>query len=74
VNWATHQGPARATFSNDVMTEEPGGGEASVTVTFPEPGQYLLRAQADNFSAPDSGSGDQCCWTNAYFRVTVTPQ
>jgi hypothetical protein len=74
VSWVTHQGPAVATFTDEVMTEEPGGGEATVTVTFSEPGEYVLRAQADNFDAPDSGAGDQCCWSNGYYRVTVTPE
>ena len=50
-----------------------GYGTASVIVTFSEPGEYLMRAEANNFSAPDSSGGDQCCWTNAYIRVTVTP-
>jgi len=74
VGWVTHQGPAAAVFSDEVMTEEPGGGQATVSVTFTEPGEYILRAQADNFDAPDSAAGDQCCWTNAYYRVTVTPE
>lgn len=73
VAWSTHQGPATATFADRVSPEEPGGGEASVKVTFSEPGEYVLRAQADNFSARDSSSGDQCCWTNGYVRVNVTP-
>ena len=52
----------------------PGGrGTASVNVAFPEPGEYLMLAQVDNFDANDSGFQDQCCWTNAYVRVTVTP-
>jgi hypothetical protein len=42
-----------------------------VVATFSEPGEYMLRAQVDNFRAPDSSSGDQCCWTNGYVRVTV---
>ncbi len=50
-----------------------GYGAGAVIATFSEPGEYLMRAQVDNFSATDSGSGDQCCWTNAYIRVTVTP-
>ena len=50
-----------------------GYGTGSVIATFSEPGEYLMRAQVDNFAAPDSGSGDQCCWTNGYIRVTVTP-
>ena len=48
-----------------------GYGTASVIVTFSEPGEYLMLAQVDNWSAPDSSSGDQCCWTNGYVRVNV---
>ena len=48
-----------------------GHGTARVIVTFSVPGEYLVLAQVDNWSAPDSGSGDQCCWTNGYVRVTV---
>ncbi len=50
-----------------------GSGTGRVIVTFSEPGEYLMLAQVDNFGAADSGSGDQCCWTNGYVRVTVTP-
>ena len=49
-----------------------GGGTARVYATFSVPGEYVLRAQADNWRSPDSSSGDQCCWTNAYVRVNVT--
>ena len=48
-----------------------GQGTASVIVTFSLPGEYLMLAQVDNWAAPDSGTQDQCCWTNAYVRVTV---
>ncbi len=48
-----------------------GNGTARVVVTFSEPGEYVLRARADNWSAPDSSSGNQCCWTNGYVRVSV---
>lgn len=50
-----------------------GEGLVRVMATFPEPGEYLINAQVDNWRAPDSASGDQCCWTNGYQRVTVTP-
>ena len=50
-----------------------GQGTARVIVTFSEPGEYLMIAQVDNHAATDSGRGDQCCWTNGYVRVTVTP-
>jgi hypothetical protein len=48
-----------------------GQGTARVYATFSAPGEYVLRARADNWSAPDSSSGNQCCWTNGYVRVTV---
>jgi hypothetical protein len=48
-----------------------GHGTARVIVTFSAPGEYLMLAQVDNWSAPDSSSGDQCCWTNGYVWVSV---
>ena len=48
-----------------------GEGVARVVATFSAPGDYILRAQADNWGATDSSSGNQCCWTNGYVRVTV---
>ena len=50
-----------------------GQGTGRVIATFSAPGEYLMRARVDNFGAADSGDGDQCCWTNGYIRVTVTP-
>ena len=50
-----------------------GSGTAKVYATFTEPGQYMLRIQGDNWAAPDSSEGDQCCWTNVYQRITVLP-
>jgi len=52
---------------------EGGRATASVIVTFSAPGEYIMLAQVDNFYANDSGTQDQCCWTNAYVRVSVTP-
>ncbi len=48
-------------------------GTAKVIATFSAPGDYVMLAQSDNWRAPDSSSGDQCCWSNAYVRVTVAP-
>ena len=48
-----------------------GQGTASVIVTFSVPGEYIMRARVDNFSAPDSSDNDNCCFTNGYVRVTV---
>jgi hypothetical protein len=46
------------------------GGKATSTATFPETGEYILRAQANDTSG-DGGGGFQCCWTNVHVKVTV---
>lgn len=54
--------------------EVPGGeGVARVKVAFDQPGNYIIRAKVENFRSPDSSDGDQCCWTNIFQRITVTP-
>ena len=74
LSWFKHQGPPGAiTVDPRRVTVEGGTGEATATVVFSEPGEYVLRARIDNWDANDSTGGDQCCWTNAYVRVTVTP-
>lgn len=50
-----------------------GEGVARVIATFSEPGEYMIHTKVENFRAPDSSDGDQCCWTNIIQRVTVTP-
>ena len=57
----------------EVIPLSEGYGTANVIVTFAEPGEYLMLAQVDNFNPADSGDRFQCCWTNGYVRVTVTP-
>ena len=71
--WAKHQGPPdEVVFAPRRVKIEGGDGRATTKVTFTAPGEYVLRARVDNFSANDSARGDQCCWTNAYVPVTVT--
>lgn len=47
-------------------------GTAQVIAAFSMPGEYIIRGQVDNFTRPDSSSGDQCCWSNGYIRVNVS--
>ena len=70
--WLTHRGPTLATFSGAEVDPD-DDGRATTTVTFSEPGEYVLRVRADNFNPVDSSPGDQCCWTNGYLKVTVSP-
>ncbi len=53
------------------VTLPQGSGTANIYATFAEPGDYMLRIQVDNWAAPDSSENDQCCWTNAFYRITV---
>ena len=45
-------------------------GKSTTTATFSAPGEYMLRAQANDNSG-EGGGGFQCCWTNAYVKVTI---
>jgi hypothetical protein len=74
--WILHQGPAgaRVEFSAESeKIESEGWGVATTQATFPQAGEYIIRLRADNFGAPDSKFDNQCCWSNAYVPVTVTP-
>jgi hypothetical protein len=61
----------RAPSGPQIIPLSEGQGTASVIVTFSVPGEYIMRARVDNFSAPDSSDNDNCCFTNGYVRVTV---
>ena len=63
--------PRRGPSGPQVVSLPEGRGAARVIVTFPEPGDYLMLAQVNNWAANDSGFQDQCCWTNGYVRVSV---
>ena len=59
---------AQPQIANEVIE---GEGPARVNASFPEPGEYLIRARLDNWNASDSDGLDQCCWSNAWLRVQV---
>ena len=68
--WVKHRGPGNVTFGPTDQMSIPDGMEVLTTGTFSEPGDYVLRVQAYEGRSP---WGAQCCWTNAYIEVTVTP-
>ena len=45
-------------------------GRATITVSFSEPGEYVLRVVANDYSG-EGGGGFQCCWTNIHVKVVV---
>lgn len=72
LTWFTHQGPAQLTFAPASSRLTPKGGSASTTVSFSKPGDYIIRVRATDSDVTSAGHS-QCCWTNAFVKVRVTP-
>jgi hypothetical protein len=64
------RGPGTVTFDKMRLPVGAQGELVAATATFGAPGEYLLRVQANDESG-EGGGGFQCCWTNAYVKVTV---
>ncbi len=82
VQWSKFRGPGTVSFSNDRPPVQkadfpaPGPatftGKATTEAAFSEPGEYVLRLVANDWSG-DGGRGFQCCWSNAQVRIVVAP-
>ena len=70
--WSKHRGPGEVKFDNDKPEVSKEDGSATTTATFSEPGDYILRLQANDNSG-NGGGGSQCCWTNAHVEVKISP-
>ena len=80
--WSKFRGPGNVTFANprpvaqDADFKAPPSakfkGKAQTSATFSEPGEYILRVVANDWSG-DGGRGFQCCWSNAQVKVLVKP-
>ncbi|MYH30984.1 MAG: hypothetical protein F4137_19550 [Acidobacteria bacterium] len=71
--WSKYRGPGTVEIA-DPAPEIPAGGLTTTSVTFGEPGDYVLRALAWDDSGGQGAimaGGFQCCWTNAYVDVRV---
>ena len=68
---ALRSGPGRLQPPKEPIAETEG--TATTSATFTQPGEYVIRVRADNFGRLDTSPGNQCCWTNGYVKVTVTP-
>jgi len=80
LSWGKFRGPGSVTFANDrpsiegaELTGAPQTvfhGKAATTALFSEPGEYVLRVVANDWSG-EGGRGFQCCWSNAQVKVSV---
>ncbi|MBI3490629.1 MAG: hypothetical protein HY047_02355 [Acidobacteria bacterium] len=50
---------------------EPYSGKTSTTVTFSQPGDYMLHVTVNDYSG-NGGGGSGCCWTTAIVKVSVS--
>jgi hypothetical protein len=73
VSWYKHSGPGEVVFAPPTTPIAELQGTATISAVFKAPGEYVIRVRADNFGRVDTSPGNQCCWTNGYVRVTVTP-
>ena len=69
VGWSHHSGPGQMSFDDAEAEIETAVGPATVSATFSEPGDYVVRMQTINTTAAFEF---YCCHTNAYFNVTVS--
>jgi hypothetical protein len=81
LRWSKYRGPGEVRFNKvEPEVERTKGantaagfsGKATTTVTFSEPGQYLLHVVANDYSG-EGGGGFQCCWTSGDVKVSVQP-
>jgi hypothetical protein len=79
LRWIPYRGPGQVAFSAErpavrklerPNVPAPFSGTATTTVTFSEPGEYVLLVTANDYSG-EGGSGFQCCWTTGQVKVTV---
>jgi len=80
VGWTMFRGPVPVTFSEPHPAVEKAvfmapektefSGKTTTSATFSEPGEYVLRVVANDWSG-EGGRGFQCCWTNAQVKVSV---
>lgn len=67
LTWARYRGTGAVTIADATKLLD-GSGEATVTVTFAEPGEYVLRVEASDTELHDF----HCCWSNGYIHATVS--
>jgi hypothetical protein len=67
LTWVRYRGPGAVTITDATKSVEGGKGEASVTASFADPGDYMLRVEAADTEIHDF----QCCWSNGYIQASV---
>ncbi|MGD0136527.1 MAG: hypothetical protein ABSE57_31180, partial [Bryobacteraceae bacterium] len=82
ISLSKYRGPGSVTFTPERPAAEKAEfkappiatftGKVTTSAAFSEPGEYILRVVANDWSGV-GGAGFQCCWTNAQIKVSVSP-
>lgn len=72
LTWFAHQGPGDVAFGTVTNRLTPTGGTGRTTATFARAGEYVIRVRANDSNVMTAGHA-QCCWTNSFVKVVVTP-
>ena len=67
LTWARYRGAGAVTIDDATKALDSGNGEALVTATFKEPGEYVLRVEVTDTENHDF----HCCWSNGFVHATV---
>jgi hypothetical protein len=67
LTWARYRGAGAVTIA-DATKSVPGSGDAHITATFAEPGEYVLRVEAADTEIHDF----HCCWSSGFVRAVVS--
>jgi hypothetical protein len=80
VTWSKYRGPGEVKFEpakpaveeirGKETKEHPFAGKATTSVTFSEPGDYVLNVTLNDWSG-EGGRGFLCCWTDGEVKVSV---
>jgi hypothetical protein len=66
LTWVRYRGAGAVTIT-DATKSVDGNGDASVTASFADPGEYVLRVEASDTEIHDF----HCCWSNGYIQASV---
>lgn len=73
LRWFKHTGPGEVTFTEPAPRASGADGLATTTARFGAPGDYVVRVRANDASGVAGAGHAQCCWSNGFVRVTVSP-
>ena len=73
LTWFKHSGPGDVTFAEASHRVRDADVAAVNSVTFGAPGEYVIRIRATDSSGVSGAGHAQCCWSNGFVAVSVSP-